>query len=236
MDCIAGMSSLPANSIDLILSDLPYGITDCYWDSLLPLDQLWAQFNRVLKPNGAAVLTACQPFTTALINSNPRHFKYCWYWRKNMPTGFCFARYQPMRCMEDIAVFYRKMPVYHPQGLVKLEHPIMDRGRPNQTDSVYKAQDFTKAHLIRFTGYPRNLLEFSCERGLHPTQKPVALFAYLIRTYTDPGGVVLDACMGSGTTAAACIRTGRSFIGYEIDPKYYALSLERIQKEEFSCQ
>lgn len=230
MDCIAGMNMIPDGSIDMILADLPYGITDCYWDSLLPLDQLWRQYERVIKPNGAIVLTACQPFTTSLINSNRHRFRYCWYWRKNMATGFPFAKFQPLRCIEDVAVFYRQAPTYNPQGLIELKTPKARRKRV-KADCIYKMETLDKEYTTRFTNYPKNLLEFKSERGLHPTQKPAALFEYLINTYTNPGELVLDSCMGSGTTAVACIRTGRHYVGFEIDKNYYTLSQKRIKEE-----
>ena len=221
---------IPDGSIDMILADLPYGITDCYWDSLLPLDQLWRQYERVIKPNGAIVLTACQPFTTTLINSNRRRFRYCWYWRKNMATGFPFAKFQPLRCIEDIAVFYRQAPTYNPQGLITLNKPRIRRKRV-KSDCVYKMETLNKEYVTEYTNYPKNLLEVKSERGLHPTQKPAALFEYLINTYTNPGELVLDSCMGSGTTAVACMRTGRHYVGFEIDKKYYTLSQKRIKEE-----
>lgn len=228
MDCIAGMSAIESGSVDMILTDLPYGFTDCYWDSLLPLDQLWAQFKRIIKPNGATVLTACQPFTTTLIASNRSQFRYCWYWRKNTATGFCFAKFQPMRCIEDIVVFYKKAPTYNPQGLTKLDQPIMRR-KGIKNDCVYKMHTLNKVYTPQFTNYPRNLLEFKSERGFHPTQKPVALFEYLIKTYTNASDLVVDACIGSGTTAVACINTGRNFIGFEIDKTYFDGAQERIK-------
>lgn len=221
---------IPDGSIDMIFADLPYGITDCYWDSLLPLDQLWRQYERVIKPNGAIVLTACQPFTTTLINSNRRRFRYCWYWRKNMATGFPFAKFQPLRCIEDIAVFYRQAPTYNPQGLITLDKPRIRRKRV-KPDCIYKMETLNKEYTTQYANYPKNLLEVKSERGLHPTQKPVALFEYLINTYTNPGELVLDSCMGSGTTAVACIRTGRHYVGFEIDKKYYTLSQKRIKEE-----
>ena len=231
MDCIAGMSLIPDGEVDMILTDLPYGVTSCVWDSLLPLGELWEQFNRVLKPNGAAVFTACQPFTTKLINSNPKTFKYCWYWHKNIATGFCFAKFQPRRCMEDIVVFYRHMPTYNPQGLKKQTKNYL-RVRKENGDCIYKTATLEKPHIPRFTNYPMNLLEFKAERGFHPTQKPVSLFEYLIKTYTNKGDTVLDCCMGSGTTAIACINTERHYIGFEIDQTFYEISLERIRKRK----
>lgn len=229
MDCIAGMSALPDQSVDMIFSDLPYGVTACAWDSLLPLLALWKQYERIIKPNGAIVLTACQPFTTTLIESNRKHFRYCWYWHKNNATGFCFAKFQPMRCVEDVAVFYRKTPIYHPQGLVRLETPVAQQ-RKAAADCVYKSGTLAKPHMQQFTGYPKNLLHFDGEHGLHPTQKPVELVAYFIKTYTNPGDLVLDSCMGSGTTAIACIRTERNFIGFEIDENYFQQASDRIDR------
>ncbi len=229
MECIEGMNLIEDNSIDMILCDLPYGTTDCKWDSVIPFDQLWKQYNRIIKGNGAIVLTATQPFTTALIQSNRRMFKYCWYWIKNQPTGFPFAKYQPMRCVEEIAVFYKNLPRYTPQGLIKLDKPIKNKGKTIE-GGIYRTGTLSKDTETYYTNYPRQTLDFKCERGLHPTQKPVALFEYLIKTYTNKGDVVLDNCIGSGTTAVACINTGRQFIGFEQEEKYYKTTLERIAK------
>ena len=231
-DCIAGMSMYPDKSIDMILTDLPYGITDCRWDSLLPFDQLWAQYLRIIKDNGAIVLTASQPFTTRLINSQLKLFRYCWYWYKNMPTGFTFAKHQPLRCVEEVCVFYKKAPVYNPQGIIVLDKPIKNRRKriPARGDCVYHMDTLGKDTETCIVHYPRQLLEIKCERGLHPTQKPVALFEYMIRTYTNPGELVLDSCMGSGTTAVACIRSGRKYTGFEMDKNYYRTAIERIGK------
>lgn len=229
MDCLAGLALLPDKSVDMILSDLPYGVTDCAWDKLLPLDKLWQEYKRVLRPGGVAALTCVQPFTTALIQSNRSMYRYCWYWRKNCPTGFANSKKQPMRCIEDVAVFYDRQPVYHPQGLIKLEKPVQHRAS-KQKAGVYRGS-LGKEYVTQYTNYPVNLLEFPVERGLHPTQKPVALFEYLIRTYTDPGALVLDSCIGSGTTAVASIRSGRRFVGFELDAGYWAIAQERVEKE-----
>lgn len=227
MDCIAGMSLLPDNSVDMLLTDLPYGTTDCRWDSIIPFDQLWKQLNRVVKPNGAMVFTAAQPFTTDLINSNRRHFKYLWYWHKNQVTGFPFAKYQPLRCVEDVVVFYRKTPTYNPQGLIAISNPKMQSGRKDSGDYVYRTT-LGKPYISRYTNYPRQILTFACQReGLHPTQKPVALFEYLIRTYTEPGQLVLDCCMGSGTTKVAAINAGREYVGFELDKEYFNIAKTR---------
>lgn len=228
MDCIAGMSLLPDGCVDMVLTDLPYSMTDCAWDTLLPLPELWAQLNRVTKRDGAMVFTAAQPFTTTLIGSNRKAFRYCWYWCKNMVTGFPFAKIQPLRCVEDVAVFYRRAPTYNPQGLVALEHPRRGHSKDYGKDCVYKARTLNKEHEIKVTGYPRQILTFPCQRGgLNPTQKPVALFEYLVRTYTQPGQLVLDCCMGSGTTKVACRQSGRNYVGFELDREQYRIACER---------
>ncbi len=230
-DCIFGMSQLEPESVDMILCDLPYGITGCRWDSIIPFNLLWEQYERIIKPNGAIVLTSSQPFTTELINSNRKLFRYCWYWLKNQVTGFPFAKFQPLRCVEDICVFYKKTPTYNPQGLIKLEKPLYKK-KDQKQDFVYNASSLNNSFITEYTNYPRQTLEIKCQReGLHPTQKPVALFEYLIKTYTNEGEVVLDSCMGSGTTAVACIKTNRNFIGFEIDEGYCDIANERINKK-----
>ena len=233
MDCLAGMSMYPDHSIDMILSDWPYGITDCRWDSLLPFNEIWKQNLRIIKDNGAIVLTAAQPFTTQLISSQPKLFRYCWYWHKNMSTGFTFAKHQPLRCIEEVCVFYKHAPTYNPQGIIVLDKPIKNHGKsdPGRGNCVYHSDSLCKDTETYIVHYPKQLLEIKCERGLHPTQKPVALFEYMIRTYTNPGELVLDNCMGSGTTAVACIRSGRKYTGFEMDPKYYAVAEKRISSE-----
>lgn len=226
MDCIAGMSGIEAESVDMILCDLPYGVTDCRWDSIIPFSLLWEQYERIIKPSGAIVLTASQPFTTKLIASNQKLFRYCWYWLKNQVTGFPFAKFQPLRCVEDICVFYKKAPTYNPQGLIKLEKPIKNKASGGK--EIYR-YGLANDYETLYTNYPRQTLSFKCQRdGLHPTQKPVELFEYLIRTYTNEGETVLDNCMGSGTTAIACINTKRKYIGFEIEEKYFKVAQERI--------
>lgn len=228
MDCIAGMGLLPDSCVDMVLTDLPYGTTSCRWDSIIPFDGLWEQLHRVTKPNAAMVFTAAQPFTTELIQSNRKEFRYCWYWFKNMVTGFPFAKVQPLRCVEDIVVFYRKAPVYNAQGVVALERPMQSRPRAIKEDCVYDQQSLSKAYETKYTNWPRQVLTFPCQRdGLHPTQKPVALFEYLVRTYTNPGDLVLDCCMGSGTTKVACRNAGRDYVGFEIDAQHFVTAMER---------
>lgn len=234
-DCLELMKDIPDGSVDLILCDPPYGTTDCGWDSVLPFDRLWAEYDRILKPNGAAVLFAAQPFTTQLINSNRKAFRYCWYWLKNQPTGFTYARYQPMRRVEDICVFYRKHGTYNPQGLVVLpneKRKVLRKTIPKR-ESVYKTSTLLNEYTPRFANYPKNVLQFNTERGLHPTQKPVPLLEYLVRTYTNEGDTVLDSCMGSGSTGVAVKRVGdRHFIGIEQNQNYFNIARERIEKEQ----
>lgn len=228
MDCLAGMSMLPDSSVDMVLTDLPYGTTSGAWDTLLPLPELWKQLYRVAKPRAAMVFTAAQPFTTQLISSNRKHFRYCWYWIKNQVTGFPFSHFQPLRCVEEIAVFYRQAPTYNPQGLVALEHPRRNPGKHYTDESVYRKDGLARATWQRYTNYPRQILTVPCQReGLHPTQKPVALFEYLVCTYTEPGQLVLDCCMGSGTTKVACRDADRDYVGFEIDRKYYEIAQAR---------
>lgn len=231
-DCISGMKSrLPDKSVDMILTDLPYGITDCRWDSLIPFDSIWEEFSRVIKDNGAIVLTATQPFTTKLINSNLKLFKYCWYWKKNMVTGFAFSKYQPLRCMEDICVFYKNTPTYNPQGLMYYQKPKFCKGKhtPKHGESVYRNdKSLSKDTYQKAYNYPKQILNFNCQRGLHPTQKPLELFEYLIKTYTNENELILDCCMGSGTTKISAINTNRNFVGFEIDEQHYNTAINRI--------
>lgn len=233
-DCLKLMESIPDKSVDMILCDLPYGMTNCKWDTIIPFEPLWEQYQRIIKTDGAIVLFSAQPFTTKLIHSNLKNFRYCWYWKKSNVTGFTFARYQPMRQIEDICVFYKKHGTYNPQGLQLLSTPET-RKRAEKDDSVYKSSTLTKEHVQKYTNYPKHILEFPNEAAsninrFHPTQKPVALLEYLIRTYTNKGETVLDNCMGSGSTGVACVNTGRKFIGIEYNPKYFNISKYRINK------
>lgn len=215
------------------MCDLPYGTTGGRWDSIIPFDPLWEQYNRIIKENGAIVLFSAQPFTTKLIHSNLKNFRYCWYWKKNNKTGFTYARYQPMRCIEDICVFYKKAPAYKPQGLIALENPKSKKHNPNQGGELWTVRTKRSEYTPKFKNYPTHLLEFANEatsnkNRLHPTQKPVALLEYLIKTYTSEGETVLDNCMGSGSTGVACMNTGRRFIGMELDNTYFETAKKRI--------
>lgn len=231
-DCLEIMPTLPAASVDLILCDLPYGTTSCAWDAVIPFEPLWAQYRRIAKPNAAIVLTCNQPFTTALIVSNHDDFRYCWIWEKTKPVGHLRAKRQPMRAHEEVLIFAKETPVYNPQNLVEIEPRLITR---TNTGGVYGKQAGMPS-IQRFTNYPRTVIKFGVEEGLHPTQKPVALMEYLIRTYTNPGDVVLDNCMGSGTTGVAALKSGRRFIGIERDSDYFAICEQRIYDAAPPCQ
>lgn len=226
-DCLTGMKRIPNGTVDMVLCDLPYGTTNCSWDAVIPFEPLWEQYSRVLKTNGALALMAAQPFATDLINSARKRFRYDLVWEKTAPVGFANAKRMPLRSHELVLLFYRKQPTYNPQGLVKLETPIR-KGGPRRGDGVY--HDLNKEYLQEYTNYPRSILRFPFRgRRQHPTQKPVELFEYLVRTYTNPGELVLDNCMGSGTTAIACINSDRRFIGFETEARYFDVARRRIE-------
>lgn len=230
-DCLEGMNRIPDDSIDAIICDLPYGTTACAWDSILPWDRLWAQYLRVIKPEGAIVLFGAEPFSTQLRMSNFKDYKYDWYWVKNTATGFAFAKKQPMRSVETISVFSKGSAIYYPQGLQRIQQPKL-RVRNTTEGSIYHSESLAeKAYVQEYTGYPNNVLRFDKEsmHTFHPTQKPVSLLEYLVKTYTKKGDLILDNCMGSGTTAVACLNTERHFIGFETNADYYAKAIDRIQ-------
>lgn len=229
-NCLELAEQIPDGSIDMVLCDPPYGVTDCRWDSVLPFDAMWRMYERVVKANGAIALFSSQPFTTRLIHSNICQYRYTWYWVKNIKTGHVFAKVQPMRQVEEVCIFYRKKPLYQPQGLVKLEREIIHR-KQAQADAVYRLDKRANASVQRYGNYPSNVLRFDVDSGknrVHPSQKPVALLEYLIRTYTRPGETVLDNSVGSGSTGVACVHTGRRFVGMEQDEQYFAVSERRI--------
>lgn len=233
-DCMKLLKEIPDGSVDLILCDPPYGTTDCSWDSVLPFGDLWEQYDRVLKPDGVAVLFAAQPFTSELIMSNRKAFRYCWYWIKSNVSGFAYARYQPMRKVEDICVFYKQKPTYNPQGLREVINPKTRKKRnPGKGAAVYDMTTLSNEYTPKYTNWPKNVLEYNSEKGHHPTQKPVPLLEYLVRTYTNEGDTVLDNCMGSGSTGVAVKRVGgRHFIGMEQNKVYFDIAKERIEKEQ----
>lgn len=231
MDCMEGMKDIDDKSIDMILCDLPYGTTQCKWDNVIPFEPLWEQYERIIKDNGAIVLTGCEPFSSMLRLSNLKLYKYDWIWDKVKGTGFLNAKKQPMRNHEIISVFYRKQCTYNPQKTQGHNLKKSYRSKNLQTD-VYgeMKNDYTYESTER---YPRSIQVFSTDTqnsSLHPTQKPVDLFKYLIKTYTNEGDLVLDNCIGSGTTAIACLNTDRKYIGFEIDKHYFDVAQERIHR------
>ena len=224
-DCLEKMKDIPDKSIDMILCDLPYGTTACKWDTIIPFEPLWEQYERVTKDNGAIVLTASQPFTTVLINSNIKRFRYSWTWEKEQGVNFLMAKKQPLKVHEDICVFSKKQTVYNPQ-MTEGKPYISGKGDSGEvTGRVKKVQ--TKNNGTR---YPRSVIQFKRETGLHPTQKPVELCEYLIKTYTNEGEIVLDNCMGSGSTCVAAINTNRHYIGFELEPHYFEIAQKRIEE------
>jgi DNA modification methylase len=226
-DCLDRMSEIKDGSIDLILADLPYGTTALAWDSIIPLEPLWAHYRRLLKPGAAVVLTSSQPFTSMLVMSNPRWFRYEWIWHKNMPTGFLEANRKPLKDHESILVFCSSRAPYSPQGVERRRRRRRRRRRKSCT-KVYGT--FGSDYESTGVGFPRSVLKFANSRPVgHPSAKPVPLFEYLIRTYSKPGDLVMDNAMGSGSTALACLAAGRDFIGIESDPAYFALAESRIE-------
>ena len=225
-DCLELMRDIPDKSIDLILCDLPYGTTACKWDVIIPFEPLWEQYKRIVKPNAAIVLTASQPFTSQLVMSNPTWFKYDWVWNKRKATGHQLVKFQPLRLKEDILIFYKHQPTYNPQ--ITEGMPYKSNPRNKNLCGVY---GIVGQYRNDNNGkrYPKNIIEFSFEhKPIHPTQKPVALFEYLIKTYTNEGDLVLDNCAGSGTTAIAALNTDRNYILMEKEEAYIKLINERI--------
>lgn len=226
-DCLERMKDIPDGSVDMVLTDPPYGTTSCKWDTVIDLELMWEQLKRVIKPNGAVVMTASQPFTTTLISSNMKMFRYDLKWTKTRGTGFYNANRMPLRAHEDLIVFYKKLPTYNPQK-TKGEPYKQKRG---SAPDVYQGKDLTVT--INATGerHPLSWRIFKKDKSKqHPTQKPVALMEYLIKTYTNEGETVLDFTMGSGTTGVACVNTNRRFIGIELDEGYFNIAKSRINK------
>ena len=230
-DCLELMNDIPDKSVDMILCDLPYGVTQCKWDAIIPFDKLWEQYNRIIKDNGAVVLFGSEPFTSLLICSNLKNFKYNWIWQKNKVTGFLNAKKQPLNDNETISVFYKKQCTYNPQMTVAEKTYKRGMAKRSKSDCYGEEKDFVQVD----TGlrYPKRIQYFNnnyTREQLHPTQKPVELLEYLIKTYTNEDDVVLDNCMGSGSTGVACINTNRRFIGMEIEEKYFEIAKDRILK------
>lgn len=230
-DCLERMKEIPSGSVEMILADPPYGTTACKWDSIIPLEPMWKQLKRVIKPNGAIVMTASQPFTSVLVSSNLKMFKYEWIWEKDGGSNFATVKYQPMKEHESVVVFGSGKTTYNQIKQERIgsrkgkETVTIDSGR---SGSVYGIQDGGKRLKVSELRCPRSIQRFNRERGLHPTQKPVALMEYLIKTYTNEDETVLDFTMGSGSTGVAAKNLNRNFIGIELDEGYFNIAKERI--------
>ena len=235
-DCLEIMKEIKDKSIDMILCDLPYGTTKCKWDVVIPFDKLWEQYNRIIKNNGAIVLFGSEPFSSALRMSNLKDYKYDWVWEKTKFANFALVRKQPRKLHETISIFYKKQPTYNPQ---------MEKGKPYKDNRTQKqdSRTMTDGETIKFSSrtpivnegvrFPKSIIKFGNPSGkghLHPTQKPVELLEYLIKTYTNENDLVLDNCMGSGSTGVACKNLNRNFIGIELDENYFNIAKERIDK------
>jgi len=232
-DCLIEMQNIPDKSIDAIICDLPYGTTQCKWDTIIPFDKLWEQYNRIIKDNGAIVLFGSQPFTSALVMSNPKMFKYELIWDKKTGLGFLDSKFRPLKSHENLCVFSHagssngsKPPMkYNPQDLVETT-----KQNKNTKSNILNSEPKKRDNLgTTHTNYPKSIHTFSRDSGLHPTQKPVTLLEYLVKTYTNEGDTVLDNTMGSGTTGVACKNLNRNFIGIELDEKYFNIAKERIE-------
>ena len=234
-DCLEVMRTIETGSVDAIITDPPYGTTACKWDSVIDFDLMWEQLNRIIKPNGAIVLFGSEPFSSALRISNIKNYKYDWYWEKSKPVGFANAKNMPLKDIENVSVFYMKIPTYNPQGLEKCNRTISNSTKvkkQNNLTAINGGAFKTATYKQEFTNYPRQVLKYSVEQGLHRTQKPVTLMEYLIKTYTNENETVLDFTMGSGTTGVAAKNLNRNFIGIEQDEKYFKIAEERINKQE----
>jgi site-specific DNA-methyltransferase (adenine-specific) len=233
-DCLEKMKDIPDGSIDMVLTDPPYGTTACKWDSIIPLEPMWEQLKRAIKPNGAIVMTASQPFTTTLIASNMKMFKYEWIWEKNRGSNFATVKYQPMKEHENVLVFCQGKTVYNQikeeraEGGKSRAYYQINASNTGKRDAFGSIVGIDSGFIDKNFRCPRSIQKFNTEVGLHPTQKPVALMEYLIKTYTNQGETVLDFAMGSGTTGVACKNLNRNFIGIELDQKYFKIAETRI--------
>ena len=236
-DCFDVFPFIADKSVDAVIADLPYGTTACKWDSILPLDKLWKEYNRIIKPKGAIILTASQPFTTTLIQSNKNNFAFSWVWDKKFGANFVQAKRQPIKVHEDVLIFTNggMQPNYYPQ-MIKRDKPIK-KGGNKQSDAIpiartENAKLFGEQRKQYNEKHPTSIIQFDVRkgRGLHPTQKPLELMEYLIKTYTNEGDMVLDNTMGSGTTGLACLKTNRQFIGIEKEKQYYDVAVRRASQ------
>ena len=230
-ECLEIMKQIKDKSIDMILCDLPYGTTKCKWDVVIPFEPLWEQYNRIIKDNGAIALFGSEPFSSKLRISNLRMYKYDWIWKKTKAQGFLNSKKMPLKDYENICVFYKRLPVYNPQGIIYGNFQNDRKSKYIKGEDIYgKEKEFGISHMSNF---PKQIIEFSNPSGkgqLHPTQKPVELLEYLIKTYTNENDLVLDNCMGSGSTGVACKNLNRNFIGIELDENYFNIAKERIDK------
>ena len=237
-DCLEGMKRIPDKSVDMILCDLPYGTTACKWDEIIPFESLWEQYERVIKDNGAIVLFGSEPFSSKLRMSNIKNYKYDWIWDKNKGSNYASAKYMPLKIHETISVFSKgnKRVDYYP---VMREGKMRNKKSYSKGGGVYGSLKSDGKDNYNNLYYPVSILNYSnaSQKGkVHPTQKPVPLFEYLIKTYTNEGETVLDNCMGSGTTAIACLNTNRNFIGFEMDKEYFDIANERINKHKLELK
>lgn len=233
MDCLDGMKLIDDKSIDMILCDLPYGTTACKWDNIIPFEPLWECYKRIIKDNGAIVLFGSEPFSSYLRMSNIKQYKYDWIWDKITGRGHLVAKKRPLAQHEIVSIFYKNAPVYNPQ-MILMNKPQKGKSIEASRTSIIGGKTTKKAEsIIRTHKYPKTIITQSVDGNyLHPTQKPVKLCEYLINTYTNNNELVLDNCIGSGTTAIACLNTNRNYIGFELDKNYYDIATERIRKRK----
>ena len=249
MDCLEGMKQIPDGTIDAVICDLPYGTTDCHWDSVIPMEPLWEQYRRILKHQGSVLLFGSEPFSTMLRMSNLDWYKYDWIWQKDTPSGYQHAKNMPMKDYEIISVFSAasmghanllgtNRMTYNPQGTQSCH--VIEHNKLHKNGYITGSRPSHKETIVRdVCNYPRMILQFNNQSGevsnnvrIHPTQKPVDLLRYLVLTYTNEGDTVLDNCMGSGTTAIACIKERRHFIGFELSKEYFDKAVRRIKAEQ----
>ena len=232
-DCLDILPKIEDNSVDMVLVDLPYGTTACKWDSVIPLNKLWEQYNRICKHDGAMVFTSAQPFTTILASSNIKNLKYEWIWEKPQGTNPMNAKIMPLKSHENILVFYRSKPIYNPQMWKSTPYTGFS-SKTSKIGEVYGSAKSKHRDNPEGTRYPKTVLKFKQQKGFHPTQKPVDLMEYLIKTYTNEGDTVLDNTMGSGTTGVASLNLNRNFIGIEREEKYFNIAQNRIEDSSYS--
>jgi len=227
-DCLELMPQIASASIDMILCDLPYGTTACKWDTIIPFDKLWEQYERIIKENGAIVLTGSQPFTSALIMSNAKLFKYEWIWDKKAANNFLNCNKEPLKRHENILVFYKKTPTYNPQKTKGEPYITTAKSAAVIKGANSGARPIAVTTVSDGERFPISIITYPLDKKIHPTQKPVSLFEYLINTYTNEGEIVLDNCGGSGTTAIACVNTKRKYIVMEKEQEYFDISQKRV--------